>query len=168
MAVKEAMSKKPKKSDQPGTKYSPTIYNKKARFNFHLLEKLEAGIALLGTEVKSLRQGRASLEEAYCRLRGGELYLVGCNIGLYEHGNMLNHEPLRARKLLVHGRELKRIEVKMSQKGLTIVPIRIYFSEGWAKVEIALAEGKTHGDKRDKIRDRQVTREIDREMKRRR
>ena len=162
------MSKKKSKTNPSAGKFSPTITNKKARYNYHLLEKLEAGLALLGTEVKSLRQGKASLEEAYCRIRGGELYLIGCTISTYEHGNLANHEPLRPRKLLVHKRELAKIETKLAQKGLTLIPVRIYFNRGLAKVEIALAQGKTHKDKRDKLRDRQADREIRQALGRRR
>jgi SsrA-binding protein len=162
------MAIKKKKPAPSSGKFSPTIANKKARFNFHLLEKLEAGIALLGTEVKSLRQGKASLDEAYCRIRSGELYLIGCTISIYEHGNLANHEPGRPRKLLVHKRELAKIETKLAQKGLTLIPVRIYFNRGLAKVEIALAQGKTHQDKRDKLRDRQADREIRQAIGRRR
>ena len=125
-------------------------------------------MSLVGTEVKSLRQGKASLEEAYCRIRGGELYLVGCTISTYEHGNLANHEPSRPRKLLVHKRELLKIESKLTQKGLTLIPVRIYFNRGYAKVEIALAQGKTHKDKREKLRDRQAQKEIRQVMTRRR
>ena len=159
------MSKKAKKSTDT-TKVSPSIKNKKARFDYHLLEKLEAGIVLLGTEVKSLRQGKASLEEAYCRMSRGELYLVGCNIAQYDHGNITNHEPTRQRKLLIHKRELRKIEIKLSQKGLTVVPMRIYFSRGLAKIEIALAEGKSRGDKRDKIKQREMDRDVQRAVRR--
>ena len=162
------MGKKSNKSDKSGPKHSPVIINKKARFNYHLLEKLEAGMALLGTEVKSLRQGKANLEEAFCRIRNGELYLLGCHIAGYEHGNIANHDPLRPRKLLVHRRELKKLEVKMAQKGLTVVPMRIYFTHGLAKVEIALAQGKSRQDKREKIKERQARRDIRRALDRRR
>ena len=161
------MSKKSGKSENTSQKYSPTVTNKKARFNYHLLEKLEAGIALLGTEVKSLRQGHANLEEAFCRVRSGELFLLGCNIAKYEQANLDNHEPLRARKLLVHRRELVKIETKLNQKGLTLVPVRIYFTRGLAKVELALAQGKSHRDKRESIKEREATREIRRVMGRR-
>ncbi len=154
------MTQKKKKADKSTRKFDPTITNKKARYDYHLLEKLEAGIALVGTEVKSLRQGLASLDEAFCRMRNGELFLVGCTIALYEHGNLANHEPTRTRKLLVHKRELNKIETKLVQKGLTLIPVRIYFNRGLAKVEIALARGKTQKDKRDKLRDRQAKRDI--------
>ena len=160
------MSKKKKSAGKGPGKYSPVIRNKKAGFHYQLLEKLEAGIALRGTEVKSLRQGKASLEEAYARIRGGELYLIGCHISEYDHGNIQNHEPARPRKLLVHRRELNKIESRLSQKGLTIVPMRIYFKQGLAKVEIALATGKTHADKRDKLKKQQMDRDASREMRR--
>ena len=154
------MSKKKKTTDEkkPGQR-SPTIRNKKARFNYELLLKLEAGISLMGTEVKSLRQGKASLEEAYARIRNGELWLIGAYINEYDHGNMQNHEPNRPRKLLVHKRELKKIEDKLLQKGLTLIPVRIYFVRGLVKVEIALASGKTLIDKRDKIKQRELDRD---------
>lgn len=162
------MSKKTKNKPQ-GTQSgnsSPRIVNKKARFNFQLLEKLEAGIALQGTEVKSLREGRASLEEAYCRIQNGELYLIGCNIMPYTHGNLMNHEPMRPRKLLVHRRELHKLETKLVQKGLTLVPTRIYFKRGLAKCEIAIARGKTTSDKREKLKDDQIKLDMSRAMKR--
>ena len=157
------MSKKSKKDKAPGEKekkFSPNINNKKARFNYHIEEKLEAGIALVGTEVKSLRQGKASLEEAFGRIIDGQLWLVGCTISPYEHGNIANHEPGRKRKLLVHKREFKKLQVKLVQKGLTLVPLRIYFTRGLAKVEMALARGKTYGDKRETIKDREAQRDM--------
>ena len=162
------MAKKTAKSADKATgKYSPTVTNRKARYEFHLLEKLEAGIALQGTEVKSLRQGQASLEEAYCRIQNAELFLVGCTIAAYEQGNLANHDPTRPRKLLVHRRELTKLETKIRQKGLTVVPVRIYFRRGMAKVEIALAQGKAHQDKRQAIKEREAAREMRRAMGRR-
>jgi len=162
------MSKKPSPAEKSGKKYSPVIANKKARFNFHLLEKLEAGISLVGTEVKSLRQGQATLEESFCRVRQGQLYLLGCHIAPYEHGPIANHDPLRPRKLLVHRRELHKIETKVAQKGLTLIPVRIYFTRGLAKVEIALARGKSQKDKRDKLKEQEANRQIRQAMKRKR
>ena len=160
------MSKKQKnKKDDKSTPHSPRINNKKARFNFHILEKLEAGMVLVGTEVKSLRQGKASLDEAFCRIRNGELYLIGCNIAKYDHGNISNHEPVTPRKLLVHRRELHKIEVKLNQKGLTLVPLRIFFnSRGFAKIEVALCQGKTFADKRQKLKTDQTNRDMKRAM----
>ena len=156
------MSKKNKSQKEPAAAHRPSIKNKKARFDYHLLEKLEAGIELRGTEVKSLRNGKASLAEAFCRVRDGELYLLNCNIAHYEHANLLNHEPLRPRKLLVRRAELHKIEVKLNQKGLTLIPVKIYFTRGLAKVEIALAQGKTRFDKRQKLKDQQVQRDVSR------
>ena len=154
------MAKKGKKTAASADKHSPSILNKKARYDYNLLEKFEAGIVLLGTEVKSLRQGKASLAEGFARIRAGQLYLVGCTIPQYEQGNIANHEPGRVRKLLVHRRELRHLESRLTQKGLTLVPLRIYFTRGLAKIEIALAEGKTHSDKREKLKTRQAERDM--------
>lgn len=148
---------------------TPQIRNKKARYNFELLEQVEAGIALTGSEVKSLRAGKASLEEAYAVIRRGELWLIGCNISPYPMAGYAQHEPTRERKLLLHRRELRKWEGKVTQKGLTLVPLEIYFNErGVAKVKVALARGKSHGDKRDDIRARDDRRQIERELRRRR
>ena len=162
------MAKKEKKPETPGKHFTPTITNKKAHFNFVVMEKFEAGLSLLGTEVKSLRQGTATLDEAFGRIRGGELFLIGANIPVYSFGTVYNHEPKRTRKLLVHRRELNKIESKLAQKGYTLVPLRIYFEHGLAKIEMALAKGKSHGDKREKLRDREHERDIRRATSRRR
>jgi len=159
------MSKKKPENKSTETPFSPTIRNKKAHFNYQILEKLEAGIALQGTEVKTLRQGQANLEEAFCRIRENELFLIGCNIPVYAHGNLMNHDPLRIRKLLVHKREIKKLQSKVLQKGFTLIPLRIYFLRGRAKVEVAVAQGKTFADKREKIRDRDVKRDVQRQMR---
>ena len=123
--------------------------NRSASYNYFLLEKFEAGIALRGTEVKSIRSGRANLKDAYGLVKDGELWLINAHIGVYEHGNIFNHEPLRTRKLLVHKSELNKLIGKTQQKGLTLIPTRLYFRNGKAKVEIALAKGKQHWDKRE-------------------
>ena len=162
------MSKKPAKSGKAERSYTPAIINKKARHDYEFVEKLEAGIALVGTEVKSLRNGQASLNEAYCRIRDGELFLVGCNIAAYEYGNLANHDPHRLRKLLVRRRQIRQLETKLLQKGFTIVPARIYFAHGLAKVEVVVARGKTQFDKRQKIKERQAQRDVTVAMKRRR
>lgn len=139
--------------------------NKKARFQYHLLETFEAGIQLLGTEVKSLRQGSASLSEAFCKFENGELYLINANISQYSHGSHWNHDPLRKRKLLLHKKELLRISQKVREKGLTIIPTKIYFNErGIAKVEIALAKGKRLYDKREDIAKRDLERRLKRKL----
>ena len=144
---------------------SKRIVNSKARFNYVFLERMEVGIALLGTEVKSLRAGQASLDEAFARIDRGEAYLYGCHIKPYEKGNLNNHEPLRPRKLLLHRREIIRLASTVAQQGLTLVPLRIYFNKrGLAKVELALVKGKTHRDKRQDVKERDHQREMARAM----
>ena len=123
--------------------------NRAASHNYFLLEKFEAGIALRGTEVKSVRAGRANLKDAYGLVKDGELWLINAHIGPYEHGNIFNHEPLRTRKLLVHKNELNKLLGKTQQKGLTLVPTKLYFRNGRVKVEIAVARGKQNWDKRE-------------------
>ncbi|ACR80415.1 MULTISPECIES: SsrA-binding protein SmpB [Kosmotoga] len=138
--------------------------NKKARFQYHILETYEAGIQLLGTEVKSLRNGSASISEAFCKFEDGELFLINANISQYSHGTHWNHDPLRKRKLLMHKRELLRIAQKVKERGLTLIPTKIYFNDkGIAKVEIALAKGKRLYDKREDI----AKRDLERRLKRR-
>lgn len=140
--------------------------NRKAFHDYAIEEKLEAGIALKGTEVKALRQGRANLREGYARVERGELILHNCHIGEYSHGNLMNHEPLRPRKLLLHRREINRLLGKTQLKGLTLVPLRIYFNaRGMAKVEVALARGKKQYDRREAVKEREATREMERAVK---
>ena len=147
---------------------TPRISNKKARFRYEILEKIEAGLVLKGTEVKSLRAGQASINEAFVRVGDGQMQLVGAHIAPYELAGHENHEPLRPRRLLLHKREIRRIQAKVEQKGLTVVPLSLYFKRGYAKVEVALARGKTQFDKRQTIQKRQITRDLDRFLKRRR
>ncbi len=123
--------------------------NRAASHNYFLLEKFEAGIALRGTEVKSVRAGHANLKDAYGLVKDGELWLINAHIGPYEHGNIFNHEPLRTRKLLVHKKEVEKLIGKTQHKGLTLIPTRLYFRNGKVKVELALAKGKQHWDKRE-------------------
>ncbi len=145
----------------------PRIRNKRAHLRFEILDKLECGLALLGTEVKSLRQGRASLEEAYARLTGGEVWLYGFHIPPYSHAHVQNHDPLRPRKLLLHKRQIARLAPKVIQRGLTLVPLQVYFSaRGLAKVELALVQGKAQRDKRQDLKKREHKREIERAMRR--
>lgn len=147
----------------------PRIVNKKVRYNFEIVDTLEAGIALTGSEVKSLRAGRVSLDEAYAFIKGGEVYLLDCNIAPYPMAGYAQHKPTRQRKLLLHRREIRKWEGKVTLKGLTIVPLDIHFSErGHAKVTLALARGKTHADRRQSIKQRDDRREMDRELRRRR
>lgn len=139
--------------------------NRKAHHDYHILERVEAGIALQGTEVKSLRAGRINLKDSYAEFRAGELFLVGAHISPYEQGNQFNHEPERARKLLLHRREILRLGYKAREKGLTLVPLRVYFKSNRAKVELALAKGKRSYDKRAAIAKRESKRELDRALK---
>jgi len=139
------------------------VRNRKAFHDYHVLETWEAGIALLGTEVKSLRSGRGNLQDAYIVAVSGELWLKQANISAYEFGTYANHEPLRPRKLLLHGTEIKRIAGRSERKGLTIIPLAIYLNQrGKIKVKIALAEGKSKGDKREALKEREAKREMDR------
>lgn len=156
------MSAKKDKSKDTG----PVAVNKKAYYNFELVEKVEAGLSLVGSEVKSLRNHSADLSGSYARIAGDECFLVGANIAQYEQAGINNHEPLRNRKLLLHKREINKIKVKLEQRGFTLVPLRIYFnSRGFAKVELALAHGKKQYDKRRSIADRQSKRDVDRQIK---
>jgi SsrA-binding protein len=139
--------------------------NRRARHEYHLLERHEAGLVLTGTEVKSLRDGRANLAQAYVTIRGGEPWLVGAHIATYDHGNLANHEPERDRKLLLKAKEIASLDAKVSERGFTLVPTRLYFKDGRAKVEIALARGKDVHDKRSDIARREADRQIERAMK---
>jgi SsrA-binding protein len=146
----------------------PIAENRKARHDYHFLERFEAGIVLTGSEVKSLREGRVSLQQAYADVRDGEAWLVGAHIDTYDQAGMQNHEPERDRKLLLRRRELDSLYGKVREKGLTLVPVRLYFKNGRAKVEIALARGKELRDKRRDIAKREADRQIERAMKSRR
>jgi len=139
--------------------------NKKAYHDYHIEETLEAGIALTGTEVKSLRVGRANLRDSYAAVEEGELFLIGVHISPYEQGNIFNHDPLRKRKLLVHARELRRMYGKVKVSGYTLVPTKLYFKDGRAKVEIGLAKGKTTYDKRQTLAKKEADRDIQRAFK---
>ena len=139
------------------------IKNKKANFEYFLLEKFEAGLVLTGTEIKSIRAGKASLAESYCAFSGHELFVRNMHIAPYSHGTYNNHEPKRERKLLLTARELKKLKSKLEEKGLTLVPTRLYINDkGLAKLEIALARGKKLHDKRETIKKKDIQREIDR------
>lgn len=143
--------------------HTKEVKNRKAKFEYQLLQGFEAGMMLKGTEVKSLRKGEASLADAYCHFVNGELYIKSMYIAEYSHGNINNHETRRDRKLLLKKPELKKIEKRISEKGFTLVPYKIFFSErGYAKVEIFLAQGKKAYDKRESIKDRDSKRDLDR------
>jgi SsrA-binding protein len=149
-----------------GTK--PIAENRRARHEYHLLERFEAGLVLTGTEVKSLRQGQVTLQRAFADVRGGEVWLVGAHIPEYAQGNLANHDPDRDRKLLLHRREISSLIGKVQERGLTLVPTRLYWKNGRAKVELALARGKESRDKRRDIADRDARRQIERALKARR
>ncbi|HZA59994.1 MAG TPA: SsrA-binding protein SmpB [Solirubrobacterales bacterium] len=159
------MSKKGKKQRTPES--GDVATNRRARHKFKLLEKMEAGIELRGSEVKSLREGRASINEAYAVVNDGEVWLRGAHIPPYLPASMQNHEPERPRKLLLHRREIERLIGKTAERGLTLVPTRIYFKGPRAKVELALATGKEGRDRRREISDRDQRREIERDYKQR-
>ena len=142
--------------------------NRRARHDYTLLERYEAGIVLTGTEVKSLREGRASLQQAYADVRDMEVWLVGAHIAEYTQGNVNNHDPDRDRKLLLHRKEIASLIGKVRERGFTIVPTRLYFKDGRAKVELALAKGKERVDKRRDIAKREADRQMERALGRRR
>ena len=141
--------------------------NRKAKHEYFLLETYEAGLVLKGSEIKSIRAGQISLSQAYVTTDGREIWLVNAHIAPYNEANRFNHDPLRQRKLLLHGSEIRKLYAKVKQKGATIIPLRVYLKEGLAKIEIALAKGKKHYDKRAEIAKRDAQREIDRHYKHR-
>ena len=141
--------------------------NRRARHDFSILETHEAGLVLQGTEVKALRDSRADLKESYARIEGNEAWLLGLHISPYAQGNRANHDPLRPRKLLLHRGEINRLLGKIMEKGLTLVPLRLYFKEGRAKVELGLARGRKMLDKRHAIREREERREVARALRER-
>ena len=148
---------------ESGTK--PIAENRRARFDYNLLDRVEAGLVLTGTEVKSLRNGRVSLDQAYADLRNGEAWLIGAHIDEYEQGNVANHEPDRERKLLLSRREIEALTTQVQQKGLTLVPTRLYWKNGRAKLELAVARGKERIDKRRDLASRDAKRQIERALK---
>ena len=143
----------------------PVATNRRARHEYEILETVEAGLVLRGTEVKSLRAGLVNFKDSYASVRNGEGWLLGCHISPYSHGTDANHEPERDRKLLLHKRELSRLSGKISERGLTLVPLGLYFRAGRAKVELGLARGKKLHDKRSALREREVRREMDKSVR---
>ena len=139
--------------------------NRKAYHDYHIEDTFEAGLVLTGTEIKSIRQGKVSLRDAYARPEDGELWLVGAHIARYQQGGRYNHEPTRPRKLLLHKDEIRRLSAAVERKGLTLVPLRLYLKRGIAKVELALVRGKKLYDKRQVIMEREVERELARRMR---
>ncbi|MEX0639157.1 MAG: SsrA-binding protein SmpB [Balneolaceae bacterium] len=151
-----------KSSTKPST---PVIQNRKARFDYHIEETWEAGLSLMGTEVKSLRAGKASLHEAFAAMQNGELWLRNMYIKPYEHGSYSNHDERRERKLLLKRRELKEIDRNLQGQGTTIIPLKLYFKKGYAKILIGLARGKKKFDKRQDIKEKDTRRELQRKVK---
>jgi SsrA-binding protein len=139
--------------------------NRKARHDYHILETMETGIVLQGTEVKSLRDGKANLKDSYASVKDGEVFLYNVHISPYSHGNLNNHDPVRTRKLLLHRKEIKKLIGRVQEKGLTMVPLKLYFKNGVAKVELAIVKGKRQYDKREDIAKRDAEREMQRHLK---
>ncbi len=157
-----AVKSKPDKSQHEGVKI--VAQNRQASYNYHLLDSLEAGMVLVGTEVKTLREGKGTLREAYAEIRLGEAWLVNCHIPEYLAGGYRNHDPLRKRKLLLNRREIDRLLVQTQQKGMTIVPTKIYFRDGIAKCELAVAQGKKFHDRRESEKQKEAKREASEAM----
>jgi SsrA-binding protein len=158
-----------KKQDKPTRTYAPTLKNRRARHDYHILETFEAGVELKGNEVKSIRNSEVSLEEAFARMRDNEVFLFGCHIKPYEHGDPDRlPNPTRPRKLLLHRREIRTLIGKVAQKGVTLIPLKMYFKRGRVKVELGVCRGKQDYDKREKLKRQESRREIDRAMSRRR
>jgi SsrA-binding protein len=160
------MAKATKKDEVEGI--TTVCRNRRATHDYEIHDTIECGIVLVGTEVKSLRDGHASLDDAYAKVEQGEVWLIGCEIPEYWAGNRLNHKPKRPRKLLLHRREIDKFAGKASVQGFTLVPLRLYFKDGKAKVEIAVARGKQAHDKRESLKKAEAKREIDRVMSRKR
>jgi SsrA-binding protein len=151
--------------EQKTDKVKLVYNNKRATFDYEILERFEAGLVLTGTEIKSVRENKVSLQQSFVQARGEELWLLEANIAQYVHGNRENHDPKRPRKLLLHRREINRILTNLTQKGLTVVPTRMYLKGGRAKIEIALARGKRKYDKRDDIARRDADRQVERALR---
>jgi SsrA-binding protein len=141
--------------------------NRKAYHDYHIEETLEAGVVLSGTEIKSLREGKANVKDSYVIIKDNEIFLLNCHISPYSHGNMMNHDPIRTRKLLLHRKEINRLRGKTAIRGFTLIPLKIYFKGPFAKIEIALARGKKLFEKRETIKEKEVKREIARAIKNR-
>ncbi|MEK6247189.1 MAG: SsrA-binding protein SmpB [Planctomycetales bacterium] len=164
------MAKKGKKTGKAGQAVDKNekriSENRKARRNFEIVDTLECGIVLVGSEVKSLRNGKVSLDEGYGRVREGEVWLIGCDIAEYVEANVMNHDPRRPRKLLLHRREIQKFAGKAFERGLTLVPLKMYFKEGRAKVLMGIGRGRKLYDKREKMKSDSIKRDIDRAMRR--
>jgi len=160
------MAKGKKRADPKNNNERVVSHNRRAKHQYDVLDTLECGVALLGSEVKSLRNGKVSIEEAFARVKDGEVWLYNCDIPEYPQANRFNHEPKRPRKLLLHRREIRRFASQASQKGLTLIPLKIYFKRGIAKVLLGLCRGRKEHDKREIIRKEESQREIRRVVRR--
>ena len=166
------MAKSPDTKDKSaaGKDAKPTLKivsdNRRARHEFEILEVVEAGISLSGTEVKSLRQGKANLADAFARVEEDQMWLYNCHISPYDHGNRFNHDPIRKRRLLMHKKQIVKLKSRIQEKGLTLVPLKLFFKGNWAKVDLALARGKQLYDKRQSIAKRENQRQMERLVKR--
>lgn len=168
MAKGDAHKSKATGRPESGVEGRTAATNRQARHDYFILETYEAGLVLTGTEIKSVREGRINLKDSFARVENGELFLYNVHISPYSHGTYANHEPLRVRKLLMHKAEIRRLYDKVREKGLTLVPLRVYFNaRGIAKVELALARGKQLHDKRDAIAERERAREVSRALRER-
>ncbi|MDA8174037.1 MAG: SsrA-binding protein SmpB [Nitrospiraceae bacterium] len=143
----------------------PVAENRKAFHDYFIEETYEAGISLVGTEVKSIRQGKANLRDSYVLIKDSEAWLLNCHISPYSHGNIMNHDPLRTRKLLLHRKEIEKLRGKIAQKGYALIPLKLYFKGSHVKIEIGLAKGKQFFDKRDTIKEKEARRQIERAVK---
>jgi SsrA-binding protein len=168
MADNEQRNSRQRPRDRTGRAGSGgvVISNRKARHDYHILETIEAGIALRGTEVKSLRQGNANLQDSYANVKNGEVWLYNMHISPYERGSVDNHEPKRTRKLLLHKRQIRKLQHTIRERGLTLIPVSVYFEGAYAKVELAVARGKKSFDKREALAQREAQREIAKRLKR--
>jgi SsrA-binding protein len=154
-----------KKPAEEATGKKIMVVNRKARFDYHIVEVFEAGLVLTGQEIKSIRAGGASLAESYIRPKHSELFLVGCHIQLYSHSGLREYDPVRDRKLLMHRSEIDKLRGKVESKGFTLVPLSLYLKDGYAKLEVALAKGKAAPDKRDATKEREAQRDMARAIK---
>jgi len=141
--------------------------NKKAFHEYHILDKFECGIVLKGTEIKSIRAGKVNIKDSYCLVRNNEMFVMNMHISVFKEGNQFNHDETRSRKLLLHKREIKKIDLKASQENMTIVPLKVYMKEGLCKVEIAMAKGKNTYDKRQSLKEKDMKRRVDQQLKER-
>jgi len=157
----------PSKTKDPAAKPAVKVVadNRRARHEYEIISTIECGIELMGTEVKSMRVGKANLQDAFARIEKGQLWLYNCHIAQYEFGNRFNHDPVRPRRLLAHSSEIRRLFQQMKEKGLTLIPLKLYFKRNWVKVDLALARGKHLYDKREAISTRDSKRQLDRLVK---